>query len=96
MPFFVKNKTYFPESVKTLVFQGLSGFVFKKKRLDNASKGRSGLFFSSTFLVYLNYTTPIKVLKIAALKEVEEMKKHPEKYKWYTYVDELIKDSLKE
>lgn len=33
---------------------------------------------------------------LAALKEAEEMKKHPEKYKWYTDVDELIKDLLKE
>lgn len=33
---------------------------------------------------------------LAALKEVEEMKKHPEEYKWYTDVDELIKDLLKE
>lgn len=33
---------------------------------------------------------------LAAMKEVEEMKKHPEKYKWYTDVDELIKDLLKE
>lgn len=31
---------------------------------------------------------------LAALKEVEEMKKHPENYKSYTDVDEMIMDLL--
>ena len=33
---------------------------------------------------------------LAALKEVEEMKKHPENYKSYTDVDEMIMELLKD
>lgn len=32
---------------------------------------------------------------LAAMAEVEEMKKHPEKYKSYTDVDEMFKELLK-
>lgn len=31
---------------------------------------------------------------IAAMKEIEEMEKHPEKYKRYTNVDEMMKDLM--
>ena len=32
---------------------------------------------------------------LAAMAEVEEMKKHPEKYKSYTDVDEMFRELLK-
>lgn len=33
---------------------------------------------------------------VAAIKEIEEMKKHPEKYKRYDNVDEMIEEVLNE
>lgn len=37
--------------------------------------------------------TPNKTT-LKAMKEAEDIKKHPEKYKSYTDIDELIKDAL--
>lgn len=44
--------------------------------------------------IELSYDIP-NAETVAAIEEVEEMKKHPEKYKGYTDVDEMMRDLLK-
>ncbi len=77
-----------------------------KKDAEDLFK-RLGLNMSSAINVFLTQSVkeqaiPFEICEdrpnkklLKALKEVEKMKKHPEKYKGYTNVDELFEDLLK-
>ena len=53
------------------------------------------MVYEGTFPFTITRETP-NAVTLAAMKEIEEVKKHPEKYKSYKDVDEMMEDILGE